>query len=62
MLKTLSALVIAGTFANEIADINLNEKDRAANLEKNGLAIMYGTPIKLSVKGNPTTGYTWNLD
>ena len=32
------------------------------DLETNGLTLEMGKPIKLSVIGNPTTGYTWNVN
>ena len=46
--------------ANSI--LNLSEKGMKEDLETNGLTLEMGKPIKLSVIGNPTTGYTWNVN
>ena len=68
-----SILVLAGMIAqlatptkadqSEATSIlNLNEKGMTEDLETNGLTLERGKPLTLSVIGNPTTGYTWNVD
>ena len=59
ILSTL-ALAVATVTASETLD--LNQKEMLQSLESNGLTLEKGKTVTLKVKGNPTTGYTWNVD
>ncbi len=47
---------------SSIKMLNLDDESVLENLKNQGYTLHRESPVKFSVRGNPTTGYTWNVD
>ena len=47
---------------SNIKMLNLDDESILDNLKSQGYTLHKDSPVKFSVRGNPTTGYTWNVD
>ena len=45
-----------------IIDLSLLEQANISQLQQSGFPLRVGDSMTFSVGGNPTTGYTWNLN